>query len=212
MLSPEQMKSLKQKNVSVDAEKTKLRFKEDFTSASRADKNTIAELTGQNKNSIYRVYNTGSLGARLVLAISSVLNVTPFYYTGEHDEKEPFQDTLMLSFLKKHGYKKLLDELKGKKPRTPRPKKNLETSGSEPPAADVIEPDKNNDAIVSECEKKDSVICVQMKLSDTEDMINSIEGLAEEDAVLLLKSLFYRSKAGGQAKELADLVKRCLLT
>ena len=211
MLTAEQMKSLKQVNVSVDAEKTKIRIKEDFSCASKDVKNKIAGLTGQAKNSIYRVYNTGTVGARLVLAMSQILDVTPFYYTGEQDDKEPFQETLALLFLQQRGYKKLLNELgvkNGKKIRKPRGSKKSDDT----PTSPANDTDIKDEPAVSVNEESAKTVNIQMALSDSDEMNKTMEDLTEDNAVLLLKSLFYRSKAGGQAKELANLVKRCLLT
>jgi len=111
MLTTPQIKSLKQVNITVDAEKTKARVEQVWKSAKNAVKNDVVALAGCAKNTVYRVFDTGSLSIKLAIAIGQVLNVNPYYLTGEADEPGDFSEALLLQILKQHGYKKLLEEI-----------------------------------------------------------------------------------------------------
>lgn len=227
MLSSEQRKQLKQKDVSRDTEKTKERFAEDFKTATNREKTRIVELSGQKRNSIYRVFKTGAANARLVLAMAEVLDVTPFYYTGEQDTKDPLQDAFLLLFLKKLGYDKLLAELgeeeapKSKRKYNRKAKPDETDTGQQAGPSDETQHDvpeqqaepeaDNTDEAILDAEESDA-IHIELSLRDSPDMQKAIAELGEDDAIMLLRSLFIRSKAGGQAMQLAELVKRCLLS
>jgi hypothetical protein len=79
LLTSELMMGLRRSNVSKDTEKTRERIKEDFSAATAEQKRAIAEVSGQKLGSFYRVYEKGTVTPRVVLALSSELNVSPFY-------------------------------------------------------------------------------------------------------------------------------------
>ena len=125
LLSQEQIQTLKQVNISRDGVKTKERVETDFKTASKADKAAIVELTGQKVTAVYRVFKTGAVNARIAVAMAQTLNVNPWYYTGESDDKEPIDDIQFRQFLKVKGYNKLqlsLQEPKAKRPYNKKPK------------------------------------------------------------------------------------------
>jgi len=213
LLTQEQLKKLKKTNVSKDAEKTKERVEQDFKGASRAEKKAAVALTGQQANTFYRVYNTGIIGARVVLALAQTLNVSPFYYTGEADERGSIDSEVIRQFLEGLGYKALLKELEEAPPKrkyTRKPKEETETpvqeeAPAEEPQALVETP--------AECDEADmeEALEVMLLFSDEPDMKKAVEELSETEAVELLHTLFIRAKGGGEAKFLTDVVKRCLL-
>ena len=104
MLSADIIKSLKQKNVSVNAELTTQRAKDALKKAKRAQKNEIDALTGLKRVSINRVYSTGSISAKVAIAMAQTLNIDPFYLTGESDEKGSCTDKQINAFLIAKGY------------------------------------------------------------------------------------------------------------
>ena len=91
-------------NISVDAEKTKERFERLWKTSSPSAKNTLQELADVGRNTIYRVYETGVISARLLTAASQVTNVNPYYIIGETDEDNGSSDEIMTKFLHQHGY------------------------------------------------------------------------------------------------------------
>jgi hypothetical protein len=79
----------------------------------------------------------------------------------------------------------------------------VESTVKEPEQA-VIEP-------LCSCESSSAVKEVKLVLSDEPMMNKAVEELSEQEAAELLHTLFIRAKGGGEAAELADVVKRVLL-
>jgi len=215
LLTQEQLKKLKKTNVSKDADKTKERVELDFKGASRAEKKAAVALTGQQTNTFYRVFNTGIIGARVVLALAQTLNVSPFYYTGETDERGSIDGEVIRQFLEGLGYKSLLKELDVAPPKRKYTRKPKEEALAETPVQEetpVEEPQVLVEA-PEECADADMEDALEVTLlfSDEPDMKKAIEELSETEAVELLHTLFIRAKGGSDAKFLADVVKRCLL-
>ena len=111
MLTSAQLKPLKQVSISIDPEKTKERVSQIWKAQKNATKNDVVALAGCSKATVYRIFDTGSIHIRLAIAIGQVLNVSPYYLTGEADEPGEFSEALLLQILEQHGYKKLLAEI-----------------------------------------------------------------------------------------------------
>ena len=107
MLSAEQIQGLKRTNISVSSDKTKLRFEEIFKPAKIKQKQAVRELAGVTSQVAHNIYNTGNISIKMVLAVSQVLNVNPFYLTGEADEPGEFSGEALRDLLLKHGYSDL---------------------------------------------------------------------------------------------------------
>jgi hypothetical protein len=216
-LTKNQIASLKKNlNVSKDAEKTIERVQSDFKAAKSGDKKTVAELSGQALNSIYRIFKTGSINARILLAMSQTLNVNPFYYTGEVDEKTELETEHISQFLKNHGYDALLNEIgkpSAKRPYNRKPKADnvpvTETTDNEQ-VGDGLEKSISTDAGETEM-AVEAVKEIKLLFSDEPQMKKAVEELTEAEAAELLHTLFIRAKGGGEAAKIADVVKRCLL-
>jgi hypothetical protein len=220
MLTSEQLKTLKQVNVSVDAEKTKERIKFDFSNSTNKEKREIVGLSGQKRASFYRAYDKGAVNARLVLAIAHVTNVSPFYYTGEDDERQRYSEELVIKFLEDKGYEMLAAELReaGKEKQKPAPKQKSERFASSYSMDDDDDfddsdddDDDENDEIDFAEDFSEDEIQFQMNFSDTEKVQEILESMTEDDAILLLRALIRRAEAGGEAEGFWEVVKRCLL-
>ncbi|MCL2083569.1 MAG: hypothetical protein FWH04_10120 [Oscillospiraceae bacterium] len=195
MLSQEQMSKLKRVSVSVDPEKTRVRMKADFSAATKKKKAAIIELSGQNRGTLYRVYRTGTATARMILAMSQHLNVWPYYYTGEYDEKKPCEDAYLLKFLQDHGYENIVKEIvSGKESGNTIAKTSKSISA---PAAGTAK------------EPRSGVLPPIDQFSP--EMRVAIDALTLEDAVLLLQAILKRAASGGEVAENADMVKYLLL-
>jgi hypothetical protein len=107
MINGEFIRSLKQTNVSVDAEKTKARTTSAWRSAPREVQKTILDLAGVSRTTIHRAYKMGTISAKLTLSMAQVLNMDPFYFTGETDSPGECGDELLKQFLERHGYGKV---------------------------------------------------------------------------------------------------------
>lgn len=104
--------NIKQRTVSKDTDKTKSRVDEVWKSAKNADKLIAEKLTGMKRSAIYRVFKEGSVNGKIVLAISQVMNVDPFYLTGEIDDKSECTEEALLKFAADYGYDTLIKEYK----------------------------------------------------------------------------------------------------
>jgi len=213
LLTKEQLKLLKKGNVSKDAAKTMERVQQDYRAASTAEKKAVVALMGQHINTLYRVYNTGIVGARIALALAQTLNVTPFYYTGETDERGPADDKAILAFLEAKGYKALLKELDAKPAKRKYTRKPKEEAA---PAAETTVQEAAAEPLAETCEEcgeaeMEDVLEITLAFPDDPEMNQAVAELTETEAAELLHTLFIRAKGGGDAKLLLDVVKRCLL-
>ena len=216
MMNEATVKLLKQVNVSKNAEKTSARLKETLAAASRADKTLIVKLTGQNRNSLYRAVRTGSASARIVIPMSEVLNISPYYLDGSSDEKGECNDDLVKEYLLKLGYKKLFDE--------PKPVKRgraKSAAGAPKKTAKADKADKVTAAKPKEAKVKEPKIypgenlqatMFRVTINESEQMREAAKNLDLQSATQLLEALFIRAKAGGNADRLCEVVKHCLLS
>ncbi|MDR2532107.1 MAG: hypothetical protein LBC82_04615 [Oscillospiraceae bacterium] len=99
MLTAKQIEGLKKTNLSIDAQKSKDRISEGFKTASADIKKKITELSGLNRATFYNAFQKGSASPKMVLSMAQLLGVSPYYYTGEADEKGEFSEELLKSFL-----------------------------------------------------------------------------------------------------------------
>ena len=111
MITTAQLKSLKQNDISADAEKTKARAEQLWKAQKNATKNDLVAFAGCSPATVHRIYKTGSIHIKLALAFGQVLNVNPYYLTGEADEPGEFTEALLLQILEQHGYKQLAEEI-----------------------------------------------------------------------------------------------------
>ena len=189
MLSAETIQSMGRKNVSVNAELTMQRTKEVLKGAKRKQKNEIDALTGLKRVSLNRVYMVGVITAKVAVAIGQVLNVDPFYLTGDTDERGKFNDETLASFLITKGYPKLVKQAQ----------KAARSEKSEPAKAAPAEKVNTSATVFSTA------------FSNSPELTAAALELSKEDAIELLSALYIRGKAGGNAEQTLEIVKRCLL-
>ena len=195
MVTPELIQRLKQVNVSVDKDKTGKRVKEAFSAATRKKKAAIEALTGQKRTSIYRVFKTGNISAKLLLPLAEILNITPFWFTGESDDMEKCSDALILSFLDGRGYKFTPKQ-------TPRKKADAAAA-----AADTASrPFKAGSGAEGDA------VTISITLNNSPKMRDAVNSLDVDNAAQLLNALYLRAKGGGNAEQYLDVVKLCLLS
>ena len=92
MLDANFIQKLKQTNISIDGAKTKERVEKLWKVAATEQKEAILELAGVIAATIYRVYRTGSISAKLAVPLAQTLNVNPFFLTGQEDKPGEFSD------------------------------------------------------------------------------------------------------------------------
>lgn len=186
MLNTAQIKSLKQIDISVDAEKTKERTKQVWASAKNAAKNEVTSLAGCATATVYRVYKTGSISIKLAIAIGQVLNINPYYLTGEMEEQGSFSDILLMQILDQHGYKDVLDEIAPlPAEETVKPKRKY-TRKAKPAAEEAVAESEPHPEPEPEPELEPEVVKEPAPLPD----------IPEGDLQALLHTLIIRSKLG----------------
>ena len=222
------IQQLKQSNTSKDAEKTMARVKQLWSAASSIDKRTVEELAGVAKTTVYRIYNTGSISAKLAVPIAQVLNVNPFYLTGEADEAGECSDELLREYLSSRGYDKQLAEAEKAKPGKRRKPADAavvmpEVVEEESPAQAETEEEIS---IRFDAEMRKALDDEAMAISQEEavapkpntDFTNTktvvfMDSLTEDDMILLMRSIILRAKSGmPDAVERAEALKRVLIS
>ncbi|MCL2107595.1 MAG: hypothetical protein FWH26_11130, partial [Oscillospiraceae bacterium] len=68
MLNKQHIQQLKQTNISVNGEATKRHMEKVWKSSSIQQKQAVKALAGISAQTIYRVYNTGSISAKIAIA------------------------------------------------------------------------------------------------------------------------------------------------
>ena len=187
MLSSDIIRQLKQTDISVDSEKTAQRVEALWKSAKNAEKRAVTELAGIGSATIYRVYNTGHISAKLDLALAQVLGVDPFYLSAEADEPGAFNEDNLKEFLTAHGYDTLAQGLEPKKRRSgPRAKRatNEVTAESEP--EDTKKPE-------AAFEPEIEIIEIFEEASPEPEFAGDLE---DDDILILVHSLRLRATCG----------------
>jgi len=139
MLTAELIQEMKRNNVSNNTELTKERVKDAYKSAAREQKNEMAALAGVKKTTFERVYATGSISAKIAVAIAKTLNINPLYLTGDTDERGEGTEKDLLAFMNAKGYKDLAKKAKKATPGKTRVKR-VKAEKAETPADLLSEP------------------------------------------------------------------------
>jgi len=186
------IQQLKQSNISKDGPKTSARVQEIWKATTAAQKQAVCELSGSAKATVYRIFKTGGISAKLALALSQVLNLDPRFLTGEVDERGAYADADVAKFLSRLGYDKLLSDQE-KAARVAQ----RELARQKKEAKEAAAPAATEEAPAAAEEKKEAPV-------------NEI--VTNEDILVLLKALEIRAKAGiPEARQLLGQIKILLL-
>ena len=209
MLTAETIQRLKRGNVSVNAELTMQRTKDVLKAAKRTEKNEIDALAGMQRVSINRVYATGNISARIAVAIAQILNINPFFLTGEADERGECTDEMLRSFLTTKGYADIIEE-PAKPARKTRAKKAAASTDDATPAPMEETPAPAADetpapTVETRMPDNKSIVADYMQSEN-----KKIYEMTEEEANTLLHSLFIQAKFSCTAKAILIQVKGLL--
>ncbi len=193
MLTSDMIKTLKQVNISVDSELTKHRTKGVLKAASREQKRQIDAFAGLKRASINRVYTTGSISVKIAVAVAHVLNINPYYLTGEVSEPGECSDELLAEFLAAKGYKDIAEKA-AKPPRKPRQKRTPKVAVAEVSMA--LPPELAEPVIAP---------------APAPEALPPAGDFTEEEAVILLRALFVRAQYGGDCGGTLAKVKALLI-
>ena len=197
MINAALIQQLKQSNISKDGPKTSQRVQEVWKAASAADKQAVCDISGSAKATIYRIFKTGGISAKLAIAMAQVLHTDPLYLTGEADERGAYSESAATTFLSRLGYDKLLIEqdkaVRRAQREAARQKKDAASAPAEEATPALAEPMPAEDKSAAKEAPAGEIV-------------------TNEDLLVLLQSLEIRAKAGiPQAKELLRQIKLLLL-
>ena len=212
MLTAETIQKLKRGNVSVDANLTMQRTKDALKAAKRTEKNEIDALAGVQRVSVNRVYTTGNISAKIAIAIAQILNINPFFLTGEADERGECTDEILSTFLMAKGYADLVEQ-PAKPARKTRAKKAPapSTGGTIAPVGETLAPKADESPVpIVESEVPDVKEVITDNHRQSENYRKKILEMTEEEANLLLHSLFVQAKFSLKAQTMLLQVKGLL--
>ncbi|MDR0958287.1 MAG: hypothetical protein LBM16_03660 [Clostridiales bacterium] len=108
MFTPTFMAKFKQRNISTDHEKTKLRTREAWETLSNKQKNEILALADVVRTTIYRVFSSGTAHPRIIISFSAITGWSPLYFSGHSDEHGELTTATLNDFLNTTGYSNLV--------------------------------------------------------------------------------------------------------
>jgi len=188
MITAEQLRTLKKGNLTVNADKSKARIPDAFKSATKSQKDEIVNATGLAANTFYGVAKSGAASPKVVLSLAQILNISPYYLTGEIDEKETC-DAAHLAEL----FKRCSD---GKDKKSDKP-----AVAKEKTVAVKVKADK-----IALAPKKEKTVTAKTAVE-----VAKSSKIDDEAYLLLLKAIAVRAKFGGTAKETYDEIVSLLL-
>jgi len=197
MLNTSQLQQLKRTNISKDTEKTKQRVTELWQGLKIKQKQAIRALADITAQPIYRTQETGTISARLTLALAQTLGVSPLYITGEVDEPGECTDVAIRDLLLKHGYRTLVAEIELPEEK---PAKRKYTRRAQPEVVDM-------ESIEDVAPAEEIPAAPEVQLPPGSDTLTA------EDLQQLVFALYVQAKAGITAsKEKLDQIKLIILS
>ena len=179
MIDANLVRKLKQTNLSADGDKTRTRVTELWKSASKEAKRSVEQLSGKSRATIYRVYNTGSLSAKLAVPMAKAFNVDPDYLLAKTDAPGEYSEALIRNFLTERGYGKLLS---GEASAKRRGRKKASEAAASAPAAPVAPSEAFTTLVAT------AASAMAKSANDS--------ALSQEELLLLVQALLLREKAG----------------
>jgi len=200
MITAEQLRELKKGNLTVNAEKSKARIPDAFKSATKVQKDEIVNATGLNANAFYAVSKSGAASPKVVLSLAQIMNISPYYLTGEIDEKETCDAAHLAEFFKKCSSGK--EAKKSDKPAVVKEKPAKEKAVAVKEKAVTV---KAKAVEAAPAPKKEKTVTAKPVKAAKSNKID------DEAYLLLLKAIAVRAKFGGAAKETYDEIVALLL-
>jgi len=211
MITVEQLRALKKGNASVDAEKSKTRIPEAFKNATREQKAALSEMTGFASSSFYNVSRTGTASPRMVLAMSQILDVSPFYLTGETDEKKSCDAVELAVFFNKCNSAKPAKvkekPVKVKAEKTVKAEKPVNVKSVKVKAEKLVKI-KAEKPVKVKAEKIAPAPAPEKKRVAAKAAVNDLETLELLLRALSLRAKFYGGEAEAAYREVAALLTK----
>lgn len=204
------IQQLKRTNVSANGGKTKERVEHLWKGASNELKKQIEQDTGNARNSIYRIYQTGSISVKLAVSFAQRLNIDPYYLTGETDENSGYSEEAVERFLREKGYSKLLDNsaaVTRTKKKSSKRKEAVASNRVIPDGLSGAEDDKSESA---SSDTESTPASGTVAASDNGDKNTPVE-ITESDMDALFYALKIRARVSAEARDQLEKVKYLLL-
>ena len=196
MFKPEFIRKLKQSSITTDPAKAGARLRDVWKPLPRNQRNEILVLAGLKRPSIERAYKSGNVSAKIIAAMSQVLQLDPLYITGEFNEARPYMDELLIDFLKELKYDVSRRNLSvARKPRT--------TSVEEAPLEDDFEETFE--------EQEEAPPTNNQTIELNPELIEKLNTLTEEDINTLLRSLQVQAEFCEEKKNRLISIKALLI-
>ena len=184
--------------------------------ASKSQKHAIEEDAGVARATLYRIYKTGTISAKLAVPMAYHMDVNPHYLTGETDEPgNTCTEAMIMDFLQSQSYKNGEEAPKksaasagpakrGRKPKAAAPgkvpKKAAETAASA--ASKTAKPPK----APPKASGKTPNIVINAAMVDE-------SAFTADELCLMLRSVLLREKVGSEdAKQKANVLRAVLLS
>ena len=194
---------LSKKNISKDGEKTKQRVADVWKSASKKEKAKVKNLASNIYTTIKNITETGTITAKAVISLSYVLNINPFYLTGETDKHGNCSDDLLTELLTKLEYKNL------KKPNEKSEDEAIDLLGIVETAIENIK------ETIAEQQESNEFVGVEINekpVDFTPEIQTAADNLSEDEIMTLIRALLIRAKAGNaDSSQIARQIKLLLL-
>jgi len=180
----------------------------------KAKRDEILLFAGLVKSAVERAYSTGNISAKIVVAVSQVVEVDPLYLSGISDEQRPYDDDFVVNFLADLGYD--ISKRDVMKKRKPSPDSAPVSSSDETPAPEVVAADSDVKAKEAPCTSSFNTLSDLPSISASlakllnGDIQGKLAELSEENIILMLKSLTVQAEFSADKKNCLELIK-CLL-
>jgi hypothetical protein len=204
------IQQLKRTNVSANGGKTKERVEHLWKGASNELKKQIEQDTGNARNSIYRIYQTGSISVKLAVSFAQRLNIDPYYLTGETDENSGYSEEAVERFLREKGYSKLLDNSAAATRAKKKSSKRKEAVASNRVIPDGLSGAEDDKSESASSDTESTPVSGTVAASDNGDKNTPVE-ITESDMDALFHALKIRARVSAEARGQLEKVKYLLL-
>lgn len=204
------IQQLKRTNVSANGGKTKERVEHLWKGASNELKKQIEQDTGNARNSIYRIYQTGSISVKLAVSFAQRLNIDPYYLTGETDENSGYSEEAVERFLREKGYSKLLDDFAAATRTKKKSSKRKEVVASHQVISDGLSGAEDNKSESASSDTESTPAFGTVSASDNGDKNTPVE-ITESDMDALYYALKIRARVSAEARAQLEKIKYLLL-
>jgi len=211
LITKEMIQSIKQNNVSKDAELTKRHVSEIWKNI---PKEKLAEY-GFTASSVLRAKAKGNMSVKLAAVLALLTGIDPYYLTAEaQDSTITADEERIIQFIISHGYQHVLGMepavQRRKNQRREKPNAEVSTTGSEPMKEESV-------SIYTSVPEAAAILTIQEYAAQQLELLSESElkvlnEMPEEDLSSLLDTLALQAKYSDNAKKLLGLLRLILIS